>query len=283
MKKFTKLAVFCVLALSLVIMIGCGGQKATEEQKSTGQESQPANSAPANNEANSAPAEVKTYKVGTDASYAPFESVKPSGEIVGFDIDVLNAIAKAEGFKVDYVNTAWSGIFASVKEKNDILISAITITPDRVKEMDFSEPYFESTNYIAVPEGSAINSIDDLKGKKVSVQQGTTGDEALKKFLGKDYAGIKRFPNNPSAFLELRNNKVDAAVADSGVVLIYVKENPEAKLKIIKDAKFDKEVYGMAIRKGNTELKSKIDDGLKKIKASGEYDQIFEKYFGKNQ
>lgn len=274
MKRFSRLAVACVLVLGLIFVFGCG-QKAANEGDKSGQITETSSTA-------STP-EVKTYKVGTDASYAPFESVKPNGEIVGFDIDILNAIAKAENFKVEYVNTAWSGIFASIKEKNDILISAITITPDRAKEMDFSDPYFESTNYIAVPEGSAIKSVDDLKGKKVSVQQGTTGDEALKKFLGNDYAGIKRFPNNPAAFLELRNNKVDAAVADSGVVMIYVKENPEAKLQIIEDAKFDKEFYGMAVRKGNTELKAKIDEGLKKIKASGEYDQIFEKYFGKKQ
>lgn len=273
MKRYLKIAVACMIVLGLVFAIGCG-QKATTEENQAGQTS--------NQESNQA-SQVKTYNVGTDASYAPFESVKPDGEIVGFDIDLLNAIAKAEDFKVNFVNTAWSGIFASVKEKNDMLISAITITPDRAKEMDFSDPYFESTNYIAVPEDSAIKSVDDLKGKKVSVQQGTTGDEALKKFLGKDYAGIKRFPNNPAAFLELRNNKVDAAVADSGVVMIYLKENPEAKLKIIEDAKFDKEYYGIAVRKGNTELLTKLNDGLKKIKASGEYDQIFEKYFGKKQ
>lgn len=269
MKRFLKVITLCIMVLGMVLVTGCG-QKAATEGGNTQATDKTAN-------------EVKTYKVGTDASYAPFESIKPSSEIVGFDIDVLNAVAKAEGFKVEYVNTAWSGIFASIKEKNDMLISAITITPDRAKEMDFSDPYFESTNYIAIPENSTIASVEDLKGKNVSVQQGTTGDEALKKILGKDYTGIKRFPANPAAFMELRNNKVDAAVADSGVVLIYLKENPEAKLKIVKDAKFDKEFYGIAVRKGNTELKEKINSGLKKIKASGEYDQIFEKYFGKQQ
>jgi len=269
MKRFLKFVIMGIIVIGLFVMAGCG-QKATapEGDKSAGQ----------------ANTEVKTYRVGTDAAYAPFESVAPNGNIEGFDIDLLSAVAAAEGFKVEFVNTAWEGIFTSLKtDKNDMLISAITITPDRAKDMDFSEPYFESTNYIAVPENSSIKSLADLKGKSVSVQQGTTGDEILTKFLGKDYEGIKRFKQTPEAFLELRNSKVDAAVADSGVVMIYLKNNPDAKLKIVKDDQIPKENYGIAIKKGNTELLNKINSGLKKIKENGEYDKVFEKYFGKKQ
>lgn len=251
MKKFLKLASLSMLVLGLIFMFGCG-------QKSS------------------------AYKVGTDAAYAPFESVDSSSKVVGFDMDVLSAIAKAEGFKVEFVNTAWEGIIPSLKEKkNDILISAMTITDERKKEINFSDPYFESTNYIAVPSDSNIKSLSDLKGKKVSVQQATTGDEAISALLGKDYAGIKRFKGTPEAFLEMTNKKADAAVADSGVVMDYVKNNPDAKLKIVKDDTFVKENYGIAVRKGDTELLNKINSGLKKIKDNGEYDKIFAKYFGK--
>lgn len=270
MKKFLKHVTMGLLVLGLIVLAGCGGQQANapEGEKQAGQATE----------------EVRTYKVGTDAAYAPFESVAPNGDIEGFDIDLLNAIAKAEGFKVEFVNTAWEGIFTSLTtNKNDILISAITITPDRQKEMNFSDPYFESTNYIAVPEDSQIKTLDELKGKNISVQQGTTGDEAITKFLGKDYTGIKRFKGTPEAFLELRNNKVDAAVADSGVVMIYLKNNPDAKLKIVKDDQFPKESYGIAVNKGASELLNKINSGLKKVKENGEYDKIFEKYFGKKQ
>lgn len=261
MKKYLKICTLSLLVLGLIFMFGCG-QKATEE-KPAGQ----------------TPAEVKTYKVGTDAQYAPFESVSPSGVLEGFDIDVLTAIAKAEGFQVEFVNTAWEGIFASLKGQNDILLSSITITDERKKEMDFSEQYFESTNFIAVSVDSPVKSIADLKGKNVSVQQGTTGDEAITKFLGKDYQGIKRFKATPEAFMELRNGKVDAAVADSGVVANYVKNNPDAKLKIVKDDTFPKEYYGMAVKQGNTELVNKLNSGLKKIKENGEYETIYKKWF----
>lgn len=265
MKKLISVAAMCILATTLIFAAGCGQKE--EAGSTTGD-----NSAPK--------AEVKTYKVGTDAAYAPFESVAPSGEIEGFDIDILKAVAKEGGFNVEFVNTAWEGIFASLKGKNDILVSAITITPDRAKEMNFSDPYFESTNYIAVPNDSAIKGIADLKGKTIAVQEGTTGDEALTKYLGKDYNGIKRFKGTPEAFLELRNKKADAAVADSGVVANYVANNSDANLKIVKDETFPKENYGIAVAKGNKELLDKINAGLKKIKENGEYDKIYKKWFG---
>lgn len=251
MKRFLKHVTLGILVLGLIVMAGCSQQAA----------------------------DVKTYKVGTDAAYAPFESVAPNGDIEGFDMDVMNAIAEAEGFKAEFVNTAWEGIFPSLKAQNDILISSITITDDRKKEMDFTEQYFESTNYIAVPENSPIKGLADLKGKNVSVQQGTTGDEAITKFLGKEYQGIKRFKGNPEAFLELRNNKVDAAVADSGVVANYIRNNPDAKLRIIKDDTFPKEYYGIVVKKGNTELLNTLNSGLKKIKENGAYDKIYKKWF----
>jgi len=258
MKKTLKTVTLGILVLSLVFAIGCGGG----DKAATG-----------------GGGEAEKYVVGTDAAYAPFESVSPSGEIEGFDIDIMKAVAEAEGFQVEFANTAWEGIFASLKGQNDILISAITITEDRQKEMDFSDQYFESTNYIAIPEDSDVNSLADLNGKVVSVQEGTTGDEAITGFLGKDYTGIKRFKGTPEAFLELRNGKSDAAVADSGVVGNYVKNNPDAKLRIVKDENFPKEYYGIAVEKGNAELLVKINSGLKKIKENGTYDSIYSKWF----
>lgn len=252
MKKYLKFLTLGALILGVIFMFGCG-QKASKGEK--------------------------VYKVGTDAAYAPFESVAPSGEIEGFDMEIMKAVAKAEGFNVEFVNTAWEGIFTSLNGKNDIVISAVTITDDRKKEMDFSDQYFESTNYIAISETSSIKSLADLKGKTVAVQQGTTGDEVLTKFLGKDYTGIKRFKGTPEAFLELRNGKADAAVADSGVVANYIKNNPDAKLVIVKDPTFPKEGYGIAVAKGNTELQTKINEGLKKIKENGDYDKIYKSYF----
>lgn len=264
MKKLLKKVILCAVAASLVFSLGCGAKDTTS---GTGGDSQ-----------------EKVYKVGTDAAYAPFESVDPSGKIVGFDMDVLTAAAEAGGFKVEFINTAWEGIIPSLtNNKNDIVISAMTITDKRKEEVDFSDPYFESTNYIVVPKDSAIASITDLKDKKISVQQSTTGDLALTDYLGQNYAGIKRFKGTPEAFMELKNGKVDAAVADSGVVMEYVKNNPDLNLKFVKDEKFEKENYGIAVKKGNAELLAKINGGLAKIKENGEYDKIYEKWFGTKQ
>lgn len=266
MKRYLRMAVLCTLVLSLVFALGCGAKDAAKVESKSGE------------------VQEKTYKVGTDAAYAPFESVDPSGKIVGFDMDVLNAVAAAEGIKIEFINTAWEGIIPSLtNDKNDIVVSAMTITDERKKEVDFSDSYFESTNYIVTPKDSPVASLADLKDKKISVQQGTTGDIALTEALGQTYDGIKRFKGTPEAFLELKNGKVDAAVADSGVVMEYVKNNADLNLKYIKDDKFEKENYGIAVKKGNAELLGKINAGLKKIKDNGEYDKIYEKWFGTKQ
>jgi polar amino acid transport system substrate-binding protein len=271
MKKAFKVFALCALVIGLFALTGCGAPKAAE---------QPAPAPTTPEAAAPAPApELVTYKVGTDAAYAPFESVDPTGKCVGFDMDVVSAIAEAGGFKVEFINTAWDGIIASLEaNKNDIVVSAMTITDERKKAIDFSEPYFQSTNYILVPENSTVKSIADLKGKTVSVQQGTTGDVAITEQLGKDYTGIKRFKGTPEAFLELKNGAADAAVADSGVVAEFVKSNPDMKLKVILDEKFPKESYGIAVKKGNAELLAKINTGLKTIQDNGKYAEIYKSY-----
>lgn len=222
-----------------------------------------------------------TFVVGTDAAYAPFEWVMPSGEITGFDIDILKAIAVEEEMNVRFENTAWEGIFETLKNgERDILISAITINEDRKKDMDFTDPYFEATQLIAVPEGSPVSSFDDLKGKKVGVQTGTTGDLAVSGLLGKASNDIYRFESTPLALQEMLNKGIDAVVADNVVILEYIKNNPEAKFTSVMDDSFEKEHYGIAIAKENQELLDKLNNGLKKIKENGTYDEIYHKYFG---
>lgn len=225
-------------------------------------------------------AAAKVYIVGTDAAYAPFESETADKTVVGFDIDVVNAIAAKAGIQVKYVNTPWEGIFTQLQNGDrDLLVSAITITDERKGTMDFSEPYFEAKQLIAIPKNSKVSKIDDLKAIKVGVQNATTGDEAVQKLLGKSSSQIKRFESIPLALKELESGGVDAVVADNGVVNHYVANNSVA-FKTIDDASFAKEFYGIAVKKGNTELLNKINEGLKAIKADGTYDALYKKYFG---
>ncbi|MBE9608552.1 basic amino acid ABC transporter substrate-binding protein [Chitinilyticum piscinae] len=225
---------------------------------------------------------AKVYQVGTDAAYAPFESVNEKKEIVGFDMDVLNAVAAKAGIQVKFVNTPWEGIFATLANgERDIVISAVTITPERKQTMDFSDPYFEAKQLIAVGANSKLTKFSELKTKKVGVQTGTTGDEVVQKLLGKTNPNIKRFESTPLALKELLSGGVDAVVADNGVVINFIANNKDSKLKTIDDNSFAKEYYGIAVKKGNKELLDKLNKGLAAIKADGSYDKIHQKYFGK--
>lgn len=223
---------------------------------------------------------IKEYLVGTDAAYAPFESMTARNEIVGFDIDLIKAIAEKEAIKIKVINTPWEGIFKTLEQGDrDLLISCITITDQRKLAMDFSDPYFEAKQLIAVSNSSTVIRFEDLKDKKVGVQTGTTGDEIVQKLQGKTSANIVRFEFAPLALKELESGGVDAVVADNGVVANYVNNNPDKNFKTVDDNSFVAEFYGIAVKKGNAELIAKINEGLKKVKADGTYDRIYSAYF----
>ena len=224
---------------------------------------------------------AKVYVVGTDAAYAPFESQNEKGEIVGFDIDVVKAAAAKAGIEVKFVNTPWEGIFNALAQGDrDMVVSAVTITDERKQTIDFSTPYFDAVQLIAVKADSKVAKFDDLKKAKVGVQTGTTGDEAVTKLLGKTSTAIKRFESTPLALKELEAGGVDAVVADNGVVIHYVANNAGAKFKTVADKSFAPEQYGVAIKKGNADLVGKINKGLADAKADGTYDKIYARYFG---
>ena len=253
--------------LAGLVLVACGKQEPPT----------PTATAPA---AAPAPA-AKVYVVGTDAAYAPFESQNEKAEIVGFDIDMAKAVAQKAGMDVKFLNTPWEGIFNSLNQGDrDLLISAITITPERRQTMDFSVPYFDAQQLIAVMKDSKITKFADLKKLKVGVQNGTTGDEVITKLQGKDSGNIKRFESTPLALKELEGGGVDAVVADNGVVVHYVNNNSDSKFKTISDSSFATEQYGLAVKKGNAELLEKINKGLADVKADGTYAQIYTKYFG---
>lgn len=236
--------------------------------------------APSSTAASAAPA-AKVYVAGTDAAYAPFESQNEKGEIVGFDIDVVKAVAAKAGIEVKFVNTPWEGIFNALAQGDrDLLVSAITITDARRQTMDFTQPYFDAHQLIAVKADSKVAKFDDLKPLKVGVQTGTTGDEAVTKLKGKNSVDVKRFESTPLALKELEAGGVDAVVADNGVVVNYVTNNAGSKFKTVNDTSFVPEQYGIAVKKGNAALRAKLDEGLAGIRADGTYDQLYARYFG---
>ncbi|MDQ0068799.1 polar amino acid transport system substrate-binding protein [Variovorax boronicumulans] len=262
-RRLTLSAAALLVGLALA---GCGKQEAA---------------APAAASAPPPPAAARVLVVGTDAAYAPFESQNEKGEVVGFDIDVVKAVAQKAGIEVKFVNTPWEGIFNSLDQGDrDLLVSSITITDERRQTMDFSQPYFEARQLIAVKSDSAVAKFDDIKTLKVGVQNGTTGDEVVGKLLGKSNTAIKRFESTPLALKELEAGGVQAVVADNGVVAHYLANNAGGGFKTVSDAGFPSEQYGIAVKKGNAELLAKIDKGLADIKADGTYAKIYASHFG---
>ena len=224
---------------------------------------------------------AKVYVVGTDAAYAPFESQNEKGDIVGFDIDVVKAVAAKAGIEVKFVNTPWEGIFNTLAQGDrDFLVSSITITDERKQTMDFSSPYFDAQQLMAVKKDSKIAKFDDLTKLKVGVQTGTTGDEVVTKLQGKESTNVKRFESTPLALKELESGGVDAVVADNGVVVHYVANNTASSFKTLADSSFAAEQYGLAVKKGNADLLAKLNKGLADVKGDGTYNTIYAKYFG---
>lgn len=230
-----------------------------------------------------AAAEPVEYTVGTGATYRPFEFQNPDKEIVGFDIDLMKAIAEAQGFKVKFVNTLWGVIFESVRNGDrDIIMSGITITPARQESVDFSYPYFAAHQLILTQKGFTVKSIDELKGRNVAVVANSAGDIVCSKAFGKASKNIKRFDNTPLALEELSAGGVDAAVGDVGVFAYYALQNPEKAFNQARDPSFEDQYFGIAVRKGNTKVLNDINEGLKKVIKSGTYNKIYAKWFGEN-
>nr|WP_042949465.1 basic amino acid ABC transporter substrate-binding protein [Kingella kingae] len=225
----------------------------------------------------------KTYIVATDATYAPMEYME-NEKVVGFSHDVLDAAAKSQNVKLEFVNTPFKGLFANVdKGDSDIGLASITINDERKQQLDFSEPYFEATQMIVVTDRNinAVKSFADLKTRSASVQAATSGDLILQDLQGKDSQNIKRFETMPLAFKELESGGVDAVVGDSSVVGYYISQNPNAKLHTLVDPSFVREQYGFAFKKGrNDGLREAINKGLSQIKTNGTYDKIHTQWFG---
>ena len=264
-KSFSLLALAAVFTLS-----ACGG-------------SQNSNSNSAASGAKTSGLDVnKTYIVATDASYAPMEYME-NNAVVGFSYDILDAAAKSQNVKLEFVNTPFKGLFANVdKGDSDIGLASITINDERKQQLDFSDPYFEATQMIVTTDRNAnIKTFADLKTRPASVQAATSGDLILQDLQGKDSQNIKRFETMPLAFKELESGGVDAVVGDSSVVAYYVKQNPNAKLNTVVDPSFVKEHYGFAFKKGrNDGLREAINKGLAQIKTDGTYDKIHTQWFG---
>lgn len=215
-------------------------------------------------------------RVGTDATYPPFETVEGDA-YSGFDIDLVNAIAKEMNVRARFINSGFDGIFPALQNGTfDAVISSVTITQERKSSMLFTDPYYDSGQLIAVREETqGIAAPDDLKGKTIGVQINTTAQYDLEKREG---VTVNKYNTIDLALLDLQNKRIDAVVGDAPV-LKYMIFKSFRGLKTV-GRRFTDEKFGIAVAQGNEDLVQEMNAALKKIKESGEYDQIHEKWFG---
>jgi polar amino acid transport system substrate-binding protein len=204
--------------------------------------------------------------------------VDEGNNIIGFDVDLLNALAAEAGLEIEFVNTKWDGIFVALANGEfDAVISAVTITDERKQTVDFTDPYFNAGQVLAVLEdNTTVTGLDSVTDQvKVGVQLGTTADIFL---TDNTPAQIQRFDELPLALQALANRDVDAVVAELPVLGDYLKANPDLNGKIVGEP-FTDELFGIAVNKGKPEVLAALNDALATIKGNGVYDQIYAKWF----
>ena len=263
MKKFSKVMVAGVLAASMVLFAGCGGgDNKQDEQKQEG------------------PVKIT---VGTNAAFEPFEMMAEDGKtIIGFDIDLINAIAADQGMEVEMVNMEFDGLVMAVQNGQiDAAIAGMSVTPERQEQVAFSETYYDAGLNIAVAaDNEDIKSEADLQGKKVASQMGTTG--AAKAMELKDagiVAEVSLLENINVCMMSLDNGEVDAVIMDIPVNGAYVAANPDVAKIAAPIESGEPESFAIAVSLENEELLAKLNAGLENVKASGKYMEIYDKYF----
>jgi ABC-type transport system substrate-binding protein len=276
----TKKRLFLVLSLlvATLLIVQCGGAATPAPAKTTpaSEELTSATSAPTEAATAAASAGLGTIKVGTEAAFPPFESKDANGNIVGFDIDLMTAIGKEAGFTPQFIDTPFDGIFVAVQSGQfDAVISAATITQERAQVVDFSDPYFDAGLAVAVREGAPYKTPDDLQGKKIGVQLGTTGDKTATEKYGE--ANVRRYDDALLAFQALIAGDVEAVVNDLPVTQAYIASNPNAKI-VLMSGMLTSEQYGIAVSKKRPELLAAINKGLAAVKANGTYDALYKKW-----
>ncbi len=261
-KTMKKKALFMILlAFTMVFaMAGCGGSdQATDSAEDT----------------------VPTYKVAMEPTFPPFDSVdEDTQELIGFDVDMMEAIAADQGFKLEWVNMGFDGLIPALEAGNiDIIASGMNASEDRREKVDFSTTYYDSGLVVAIKAGNtAITSIDDLTtDMKAGGQIGTTGaDLATDLYNEGKIKEAKIYNGLDVAVMDLQNGTIDALINDLPVTKAYMDSKP-GTIEIVGDV-LNAESYGFAVKKGNSELLNQINQGMQNLKDNGQFDEIYDKW-----
>lgn len=226
-----------------------------------------------------AQAAPKTLMVGTDVDTAPFAFKDDySNGYQGFDMDLIRAIANQLGYNISIVSMDFDNLIFGVQNEDvDLAISAITINNERAEKINFSDPYFESGLQIAIPAKDYwTKGVKDLEGKKIAVLRGSVGEEFAQKIKN---SKVKIFNDIDDTFVELKNVNVDAVIHDRAVNAYFIASHPNFQLQTLPSL-ITNDKYGIVVSKNNPTLLAEINRALKTLRSNGEYDRIYNKWFG---
>ena len=283
MKKLTALMLSSAMMLSLA---ACGGSASTETVSSEAASSEAASSEAASSEAvsteeaASADATALTtvnagkLTMSTNAAFPPYEMTTDTGDFEGIDIEVAGAIAEKLGLELQVDDMDFdAALLAAQNGKSDMVMAGVTVTDERLKVMDFSDTYAEGIQSIIVPEDSDIATADDLSGKAIGTQRGTTGYIYCTDDFGEE--NVIAYDDGLTAVQALNNGQVDAVVIDNAPAQEFVAANPGLK---ILDTAYAQEDYAIGVAKGNTQLLDAINGALEELQADGTLQAIVDKY-----
>ena len=269
-RKWLALMVAFALALSAFALVGCG---AAEEEPVD----EPGTEEPGEPAAEVTTIEAGKLLAGSDTEFPPFEFIE-GDEVKGFDVDLLSAIGEKMGLEVVFMTEIFDTLIPTLKAggKFDVIASGMTIKPERQLEIDFSDPYYDSNQSLVMAKGSAYAGPEDLTGKRIGVQSGTTGEAWAKENI--EDATLVPFNSATDAFAALQAGNVDAVVNDLPVSAELLKEDDRG-MEIVAQIPTG-EQYGFGVSKDNPELLAAINDALAELKADGTYNEIYQKWFG---
>ena len=277
MKKISRRSFMAAAAVSVaaLAMTACGGSASSVA-------SSVASSAASSEAVSSAAAELTTVETGkltmaTNAAFPPYEMTTDAGEFEGIDVDTAKAIAEKLGLELQIDDMDFDAALLSVQQgKADIVMAGVTVTDERKAVMDFSDSYATGIQSIIVPNDSDIASPDDLAGKKIGTQRGTTGYIYCSDDFGED--SVVAYDNGLTAVQALNNGQVDAVVIDNAPATEYVAANPGLK---VLDTSYAEEDYAIGMAKGSA-LEDAINKALEELKADGTLQAIVDKYINAN-
>ena len=272
-----KKVISAMLAASMAVSLAACGSTASSEAASSDAASSEAASSEAASETETA--ELSTVEPGklimsTNAAFPPYEMTTDSGEFEGIDIETAQAIADKLGLELQIDDMDFDAALLAVQQgKSDMVMAGVTVTDERQNVMDFTDSYATGIQSIIVKEDSDIASVDDLAGKKIGTQRGTTGYLYCSDDFGDE--NVVAYDDGLTAVQMLNNGQVDCVVIDNAPAKEFVAANPGLKLL---DTAYVEEDYAIGVGKGNTELKDAINTALEELKADGTLQAIVDKY-----